>query len=275
MTQDQPPLAAVSIGDLDTATNVTYAVPGMDATTASMTGWARSSQNLQEVLPSGSAVVAWIGYKTPPSPLPSGDFGVFDVNAAVAGGNRLAASLGGFAAVRGESMPKVSIVAHSYGTTTAAVALTQPGVHVENFITLGSAGLPDNLQTASDLNAENVYSGHARDVIPFAEPGQGDQWAWTGRDFSRDHHVNPISPDFGSHAFGTDTGGDTGLPVTDHSTNVGENGAGYLDRETESLLNVMRAIRGEPEKMTPYAPKGPTDLQKIMEEAASNGNYSL
>lgn len=277
MTQDQPPLAAVSIGDLDAAASVTYAVPGMGTTTTQMTGWARSSQNLQSVLPSGSAVVAWIGYKTPavPLPLPSGDFGVFDVNYAVGGGNKLAAGLGGLAAVRGDSQPDLSIVAHSYGTTTAAVALTQPDVHVENFITVGSAGLPDSVQTASDLNATHVYSGHALNVIPWVEPGRGDQWAWTGTDFSRDHHVNPISPEFDSHAFGTDTGGDTGLPVTDHGTGVDENGAGYLDPNTESLLNVARAIRGEPEEMSPYVPKGPTDLQRILEEVASSGNYSL
>jgi pimeloyl-ACP methyl ester carboxylesterase len=274
MTQDQPPLAAVSIGDLDAAASVTYAVPGMGATTIHMTGWAKSSQNLQSILPSGSAVVAWIGYKTPAVPSPFGDLGVLDLNYAVGGGDKLAAGLGGLAAVRGDSKPDLSIVAHSYGTTTAAVALTHPDVHVENFITVGSAGLPDSLQTASDLNATHVYSGHARSVIPWLEPGQGDQWAWTGTDFSRDHHVNPISPEFESHAFSTDTGGDTGLPVTDHGTSVDENGAGYLDAGTESLRNLMHAIVGEPENMTPYAPKGQTDLQKILEEAASSGNYS-
>ena len=147
-------------------------------------------------------------------------------------------------------------------------------MHIENFITVGSAGLPDSVQTASDLNATHVYSGHALSVIPGLEPGQGDQWAWTGTDFSRDHHVNPISPEFESHAFGTDTGGDTGLPVTDHGTSVDENGAGYLDAGTESLRNVMHAIVGEPGNMTPYTPKGQTDLQKILEETASSENYS-
>lgn len=274
LTQDRPPLAAVSIGDLDTATSVTYAVPGMGSTTAGMATWAKSSQNLHEVLPEGSAVVAWIGYKTPPVPSAFGDFGVLDVNDAVGGGHNLAASLAGISAVRGDAMPQTSIVAHSYGTTTAAVALSQPEVHVDNFITLGSAGLPGSVQTASDLNATHVYSGHSRSVIPGAEDGQGDQWAWTGRDFSRDHHVNPISPDFGSHAFGTDTGGDSGLPVTDHSTSVGENGAGYLDPETESLSNVMHAIRGEPENMSKYVPKGPTELQQLLKEMASHGNHS-
>lgn len=266
-TEDNPPLAAVSIGDLDTADSVTYAVPGMGTTSfKDMTGWTKSGQNLHDLLPQGSAVVAWIGYETPPVPGEGNvDFGVLDVNRAVAGGHNLAGALGGLAAVRGETMPQINIVAHSYGTTTAAVTLTQPGIHVDNFITLGSAGLPDSVDSAADLNAEHVYSGHARDKVPFIESESGDQWAWTGRDFSDDHHVNPMTPEFGSHAFGTDTGGDAGRIVTDHSTHMSDDGdqAGYLDIRTEALKNTARAIKGETELITPYVPLGPTDQQKV------------
>nr|WP_237686174.1 alpha/beta hydrolase [Arthrobacter jiangjiafuii] len=266
-TEDNPPLAAVSIGDLDTADSVTYAVPGMGTTSSKdMTGWTKAGQNLHDLLPEGSAVVAWIGYETPPVPGEGNvDFGVLDVNRAVAGGQNLAGALGGLAAVRGETMPQLNIVAHSYGTTTAAVALTQPGIHVDNFITLGSAGLPDSVDSAADLNAGQVYSGHARDKVPFIETESGDQWAWIGRDFSDDHKVNPIEPEFGSHAFGTDTGGGAGRVVTDHSTLMSDDGeeAGYLDIRTESLYNTAWAIQGETELITPYVPLGPTDQQKV------------
>lgn len=271
MTGHHPPLAAVSIGDLDTATSVTYAVPGMGATSHDTTGWTKGAQNLHSLLPKGSAVVAWIGYETPPVPsVGNPDFGVLDVNRAVAGGNNLGSALRGFAAVRGSDMPNLNIVAHSYGTTTAAVALSQPGgVHVDNFITLGSAGLPDSVQSAADLNATNVYSGHARDKLPF-ESESGDQWAWTGRDTSRDHHVNPMSPDFGSKPFGVESGGDAGRIVTDHNTLMGDSGpaAGYLDQETESLRNTANAISGNPDKITEHKPLGPTDFQKAMEASA-------
>lgn len=273
LTQDNPPLAAVSVGDLDTASNVTYAIPGMGTTTSDMTGWTKAAQNLHDLLPEGSAVVAWIGYETPPVPALDNNVnvGVLDVNRAVAGGQKLAGALGGLAAVRGESAPQLNIVAHSYGTTTAAVALTQPGIQVDNFITVGSAGLPDNVHTAADLNARHVYSGHARDKMP-GETESGDQWAWTGRENSRDHHVNPIRPEFGSHAFGTDTGGDAGRAVADHNALMPEDGGqvGYFDVRTESLENVGRVIAGETEKITPYVPLGPTDLQKALLEGMSN-----
>ncbi|MEC5191981.1 MULTISPECIES: alpha/beta hydrolase [unclassified Arthrobacter] len=273
LTQDNPPLAAVSVGDLDTAGSVTYAVPGMGTTAGDMTGWTKAAQNLQDLLPEGSAVVAWIGYETPPVPALENNInvGVLDVNRAVAGGQKLAGALGGLSAVRGESAPQLNIVAHSYGTTTAAVALTQPGIKVYNFITLGSAGLPDNVHTAADLNAGHVYSGHARDKIP-GETESGDQWAWTGRENSRDHHVNPIRPEFGSHAFGTDTGGDAGRAVADHNALMPADGeqVGYFDERTESLKNTAWAIKGEAEKITPYVPLGPTDLQKALLEGMSN-----
>ncbi len=273
LTQDNPPLAAVSVGDLDTAGSVTYAVPGMGTTTSDMTGWTKAAQNLHDLLPQGSAVVSWIGYETPPVPALENniDVGVLDVNRAVAGGQKLAGALGGLVAVRGETAPQLNIVAHSYGTTTAAVALTQPGIQVDNFITVGSAGLPDNVHTAADLNAGQVYSGHARDKMP-GESESGDQWAWTGRENSRDHHVNPMKPEFGSYAFGTDTGGDAGRVVTDHSALIGDDGgqAGYFDKRTESLKNTVWAIKGEAEKITPYVPLGPTDLQKALLEGMSN-----
>ncbi|MFK0040036.1 alpha/beta hydrolase [Paenarthrobacter sp. NPDC090517] len=275
LTQDDPPLASVSIGDLDTASSVTYAVPGMGTTTGGMTGWTKVAQNLHDLLPQGSAVVSWIGYETPPVPALDNNInvGVLDVNRAVAGGQKLAGALDGLAAVRGESAPQLNIVAHSYGTTTAAVALTQPGIKVDNFITLGSAGLPDNVHSAADLNAGHVYSGHARDKIP-GETESGDQWAWTGREGSRDHHVNPIEPGFGSHAFGTDTGGDAGRPVADHNALMSEDGGqvGYFDRDTESLQNVVRAISGKTDDITPYVPLGPTDLQKALLEGMSNAS---
>ncbi|MDP9904541.1 hypothetical protein [Arthrobacter bambusae] len=48
---------------------------------------------------------------------------------------------------------------------------------------------------AADLNAGHLYSGRARDKIP-GESESGDQWAWTGRENNRYHHVNTMKPEF-------------------------------------------------------------------------------
>ncbi|MBK0422210.1 hypothetical protein JD292_08995 [Leucobacter sp. CSA2] len=266
LTQDQPPLAAVSIGDLDTASKVSYAAPGMGTDTTGMMGWTNAAQNLHRLLPRGSAVVAWIGYETPPVPeVMNLDLGVLDSDRAVAGGNRLAATLRGLTATRGESMPQLDIVAHSYGTTTAAVSLTLPGAKVDNFITLGSAGLPDNITRADHLQATHVYSGHARDRMAI-DPESGDEWAWVGRDFSANHHVNPMLPDFGGQPFGVDTGGDAGDPVVGHDPLI-VGGGGYFDERTESLANIARIIGGDTDLLTNYVPLGPTNLQEGMRES--------
>lgn len=269
LTEDRPPLAAVSIGDLDTAACVSYAVPGMGTDTTGMKGWTVAAQNLHSLLPENSAVVAWIGYETPPTPLEGNlDFGVLGTRRAVAGGNNLAAALRGVAAVRDGSMPQLDVVAHSYGATTAAVALTQAGVQVKNFITLGAAGLPNSVDHASDLHAEHVYSGHSRDRMAI-DPESGDQWAWAGRDFSLEHRVNPMLPEFGGQPFGVDSGGDAGEPVVDHASLL-PGGGGYFSEQTESLQNVARVIAGELNKVTEYVPLGPTALQEGMITSATS-----
>ncbi len=271
LTRDHPPLAAVSIGDLDTAHSVTWAVPGMNTTTHKMVDWTDAAQNIHGSLGDGHAVVAWIGYETP---TPAS---VFSSELATSGGAALARTLQGLRAARSlsDTPLEITIVAHSYGTTTTAVALTTPGVAVDNVIMLGSAGLPDSISDASTLHADHVYAGQARDVLPGLEDGQGDQLAWVGRVGSIDHHTNPVTPDFGAETFGTDTGGIAGKPVTDHGVHVEDPGGdGYLDPRTESLQNVVRVITHETEDLTVYSPKGPTALQEPLIEIGRLGTGS-
>ncbi|WP_454157332.1 hypothetical protein [Microbacterium lacticum] len=49
LTADRPPLAAVSIGDLDSAEIATWAVPGMGSSAAGLADWARTAQTVQEI----------------------------------------------------------------------------------------------------------------------------------------------------------------------------------------------------------------------------------
>jgi hypothetical protein len=272
LTGDSPPLAAVSIGDLDTAQNVTYAVPGMGTSTEDMTGWARSAGNIQfmqdQLEPGNShAVVAWIGYKTPPIPLTQGGPEVLDTRLADVGARKLDTALAGFAATRGSGGAQLNVVAHSYGTTTAAIALTAPGVHVDSFVSLGSAGLSPSIDSASDLNAGRVFAGQAQEVIPLLESGKGDAWAGMGRAFGN-HPVNPVDPSFGARTFGTDTGVG-GNPVNDHSVHT-SSGNGYLDQGTESLTNVAAATTGQEDLMTAYEPHGLTPLQQGLLDGMTN-----
>jgi uncharacterized protein YukE len=118
---DPDPKAAISNGDLDKATNVTYLVPGMGTNVAgNMTSYERAATALfryQDGLASADsaalAVVAWLDY-TPPGP--NDMWGVANDYLAEAGAEHLAGALNGLQAVHSAagSTVDVSVVGHSY-----------------------------------------------------------------------------------------------------------------------------------------------------------------
>ncbi|MDQ1215477.1 pimeloyl-ACP methyl ester carboxylesterase [Microbacterium arborescens] len=167
-------------------------------------------------------------------------------------------ALEGFAALRPDA--QLNVVAHSYGSTTAAAALSRPGVHVDSLAIVGSAGLPATIDSASDLHADQVFAGQAQDVMSI-DPAGGDQWAWVGR-LTEEHPVNPIDPSFGAKGFSV--AGTNGMnPVTDHAVSAPE-GNGYLDQDTESLLNVAYATTGQNEKISAHVAPDRTPFEQAL-----------
>ncbi|WP_139417245.1 alpha/beta hydrolase [Agromyces laixinhei] len=272
LTDDNPPLAQIAVGDLDSAENVTYAIPGMSATTADMSGWTAAAQNLylaQHAVDGGTAhsVVAWVGYETPPVPgYPDFNFGVLHGDYADTGAGNLIRDLEGFNATREGRDVSLNVVGHSYGTTTATLALYRSDLNVDAFVSIGSAGIEPVIGTADSVQADTFYAGQAQDVIPQLEAGDGDQWAWTGREGSG--RANPMDDSFGATTFGTNgiDGDPAKNPVTDHSTTMKAPDFGYLDRRTESLSNVAFATTGQPERMSVHTPPQMTDTQRMLLE---------
>jgi hypothetical protein len=257
LTDDRPPLAAISVGDLDTAEQVTFNVPGMGTYTDDMQAWTQSAQNVWEAqgevgAPSQRAVVAWIGYVTPPVGIDAA-LGLY----ATQGAGKLITALEGFRAARDSTVPiTLNVVAHSYGTTTAADALADVDVGVYAFVMLGSAGVENRIQTAGALHAKYVYAGEAA----------LDEEARWGRVTRHD----PRAPAFGARVLSVDGDAALGLrPVTGHApvlhskwndnplspiwTRIKDNAEflkefsqhkntfGYLDNGTESLQNTAIA----------------------------------
>lgn len=267
LTGDSPPLAAVSVGDLDSADVASWAVPGMGSSAAELPGWALAAQRLvqeqDDVDPGAShAVVAWVGYEAPAVGAPS----VLDTDLAAAGAVALERALVGFSATREGAL--LNVVGHSYGTTTSALALVRPGVHVDVVVNLASAGLPAEVDRASDLHADQVFAGEAQDVWAI-DPAPGDQWAWVGRSFGN-HPVDPTREAFGADVFGVDTGVG-GASVTDHGTST-DTGTGYLDRGTESLRNVALATTGSGDRVTDAIDHEPTPFQRALIEGMSGAH---
>ena len=261
LTPEARPRAAVAIGNLDTAEQVVYNVPGMGTYADDMQLWAQAAQNLYDEqgragAPSRRAVVAWIGYVAPPPGVDAALGGY-----AAIGAPRLVAALRGFRSSReGARDVDLSVVAHSYGTTTAANALASARrLGVFAFVMLGSAGIEEDIKDARALHVEQAYAGEA----------ERDTQAQWGRVTRQD----PRSPSFGATVIGVEAHGKK-LPVTNHEpirhsawnddptssayarfTDLDElekkfaehlTMYGYLDAGTESLYNTATATTRHP-----------------------------
>lgn len=229
----QPPLGAFSVGDLDTADSVSYLVPGMGSSLKDTTQYMVAASNVigihqALVPPPTTAMVTWIGYEAPPNFLTTGNRGVFGEQYADAGAKRLAADLEGFRATRPNA--QLDVLAHSYGSTTAAVALAaSPDLRVHSFVTFGSAGIPSSVPDAAATHADHMYAAQA-----------AERWdiAYIGRKYSVPHRLDPAD---GFGATPIDTFDGNRVNVHDLTVHNEENGDyGYLDEGTNSLLTVAK-----------------------------------
>ncbi|MGN8050590.1 alpha/beta hydrolase [Curtobacterium sp. 22159] len=251
LVDDRPPLAQIVAGDMDTATHVTYIVPGMNTATyqdGTVLDYATIANGLrrQEALVASArindvAVVSWIGYHGPMAD----DLSFASVVAngrAQTGAHALTADLDGFDAVRAASGKDadLSVVAHSYGTNVATIALTK--THADHVVLLGSAGVTD---VAPNADALHVPKGEV-----FASQGAKDGWAVTGQNLSG--RQDPTDPSWGAHDFSSETqgtGADALRGITHHGPYDGQEGNddgrySYFDNGTTAQYNTARAAMG-------------------------------
>ncbi|MBF4615168.1 alpha/beta hydrolase [Curtobacterium sp. VKM Ac-1376] len=200
--------AAISVGDVADAADVTVVVPGMFFTvTGQMVDFTNTANDLareQATLaplapsgPSGVAVVAWLGYRTPDLS------NVMSLGLAETGADRLERAIDGVRQVRAGDQPRLNIVAHSYGSTTALMALASGRMAADTLTVLGSPG--SDVRSAADLAVE------------------------TGQVFVGGAHSDPIA---GSGYFGTDPGGSSfGSTVLDLAGGADAGDAGDVFRQ--------------------------------------------
>ncbi|MGO4534530.1 alpha/beta hydrolase [Leifsonia sp. 2MCAF36] len=275
LTGDVMPLAAISVGNLDTARQATWLVPGMGTYSTDMPLWSLAAQNLYDAqgsvgAPKRRTVVAWMGYVPPPPP-PSIEASRGDY--AEQGAPHLIRDLEGFRAARSADIGdiRVNVVAHSYGTTVTADALANEPLDIDSVVMLGSAGIENTVGSAGALHAREVYAAESTK----------DPQAVLGR-FSR---FDPRSPAFGAAVFSVEGDQEHSLTgVTGHApilhsawnddvssslwqkiTDISERidrflehkaAFGYLDRGTESLANTASATTAHPTRAVsvPSAP---------------------
>lgn len=203
--------AVIAVGDLAAADYVTFFVPGMYVGVREQlvdwTGNAETSLLEQRAwldrldLPGEVATVAWIGYHTPTI------VNISSLDLAYQGRDALTGSLHGLDALRGDAKPFVSIVAHSYGSTAAMLALQENDVTVDALVLVGSPGSPATSVDDLKVTGGNVWVG-AADSDPIPHSGVfGSQ---------------PLDPEFGANRFSVRGGTDpiTGQRLADISGHV-------------------------------------------------------
>lgn len=219
--------AVVAVGDLDEAEYVTYLVPGMYFGVASqLVDWTATAERLatgqQEWLDrlgdgGDVATVAWIGYRTPTL------LNASQMDTAEEGRDALTGTLQGLVAERerrGGDAPFVSIVAHSYGSTAAMMALQENDVTVDALVMVGSPGSP--AQTVADLKVRggNVWVGAAEwDPIPR----------------SGVYGSQPLSPSFGANILSTEAAFD---PLSGVELEASASHNDYFTSTTTTMRNM-------------------------------------
>ena len=222
--------ASIVVGDLRTARYVSVLVPGMYmAVGEQIEAWSEVAQNLYEQQTGflkrlggtgttkrtpGVAVVAWIGYQTPVLT----NIGGLDL--ARQGADSLERTLMGIQSLRVSDPPYLSVLAHSYGSTAALLALERGTVTVDALALMGSPGSDAQSVKQLGVRGGNVFVGEAA-MDPIVNS------AFFGSD--------PGSPSYGAKPMGVGGAAD---PIT-HRTLSGSSGHNeYFSAGTECMRNL-------------------------------------
>ncbi|GAA2546639.1 alpha/beta hydrolase [Mycolicibacterium diernhoferi] len=239
--------AAVAIGNPDRAQNTAVVVPGTGSSVKD--GWLESDNatNLYDQMRLGdpdepASVIAWMGYDAPDSPT---DTRIATPGLARTGGDLLAADVNGLGVTHQGGPSDVTVIGHSYGSTTVANAFAASGMRADNAVLIGSPGT-DLAHSAADFHLPEggqVYVGAA----------SSDPVSWLGQAGPIPDIVNrelgyplgmeaglgrdPAGDGFGSVRFDAEVPGRSGLPdFGDHSR--------YYDIGSESLRAMTDIANG-------------------------------
>ncbi|KUI25814.1 alpha/beta hydrolase [Mycobacterium sp. IS-1742] len=244
--------AAIAIGDPDTAENTAVIVPGTGSSVRD--GWLADGRNDAITLydqarladpDDPTAVIMWMGYDAPDG---FTDTRIATPGLARAGGDLLAADVNGLAATH-TGPSHVTVIGHSYGSTTVADAFAGSGMRADDAVLIGSPGT-DLAKSAADfhLDGGKVYVG-AASTDPVS-------WIGTPGDLPADVLNRtlgyPVGPDaglgtdpagdeFGSVRFRAEVAGEDGLDVHDHSH--------YYDRGSESMRAITDIASGNSHRL--------------------------
>ena len=133
--------AAIAIGNPNPADNTTVIVPGTSSSVRG--GWLSDGHNdAMNLWDQASAadpkrtysVISWMGYDAPDG---FSDTRVANPDLARAGGKVLAADVNGLWSTHQDPQQHVTVIGHSYGSTTVADAFADSGMHANDAVLIG------------------------------------------------------------------------------------------------------------------------------------------
>lgn len=259
--------AAIAIGNPDKARNTAVIVPGTNSSVRG--GWMSDGTddaiNLYEQAARAdpqnpTAVLAWMGYDAPEFDTqwqqavtdPSNLEQVGTPWRARQAGALLAADVNGFAATHDASTPRhLTVLGHSYGSTTVADAFANSGMRANDAVLTGCPGT-DLARSAADfhLDGGRLYVGAAStDAISWI--GEAGSGLPNGLNATLDQPLGPLAglgadpahAGFGAVRFHAEVAGSHSVMpwFTDHSH--------YYDVGSEALHNITEIVTGHGDRL--------------------------
>jgi hypothetical protein len=241
ITGDEQLMAAVAVGNVDTADHVAVFTPGFTTTVEGSLGnydedmalLASRAELESEIRGDGGTVatVSWLGYEAPQMRDALDPFGtsVGSDELAQRGSGNLAAFYNGLDASR-DTDPHLTALGHSYGSLTTGLAL-QNQTGVDDAVFFGSPGI--GTDHIGDLD---VPEGHA-----FRVEARNDVVADLGGTASFGIDPSHLDGMVGLSAEESEIDGQTFAESTGHSA--------YLNDETTSQHNMAVTVAGIPDRM--------------------------
>ena len=245
--------AAVAQGDVDHAKHVATFVPGIGTTVdGSLEMYFRETGNLRQAAAAQGnmplkdvATVAWLGYDAPGEAKFENIVDIATTKLAQEGSDRLAGFMTGMHASRqfGAGDAHMTLVGHSYGSTTSGMAATKvkPGV-IDDLALCGSPGMGTD-----DAHNYHVDQNH----LWVSGVPQGDSVQGMGASgIGAVGHLgkNPMDADSGfTHLSDDATGSSKYNPNAPVSLPINwnfDNHSVYLDEGTETLQDFARVVAG-------------------------------
>jgi hypothetical protein len=241
--------AAIAIGNPDKSPNTAVIVPGTGSSVKN--GWLSDNHDDANNLYDQSrradpshptAVIAWMGYDTPES---FTDPNIANPGLARAGGDALAWDVNSLGVTHDAGVPQhLTVIGHSYGSTTVADAFAHSGMQANDAVLLGCPGT-DLAHSAADfhLNGGNVYVGDAStDPVGWigeSGPGIPNAINHTLGDLvgsSAGLGADPAHEGFGAVRFRAEVPGSNMISTADHSH--------YYKLGSESLRSMTDIVSG-------------------------------